>query len=72
MAVPVVPAAAGRMPQFGTPKALFRSQVYPGVSQNRTRYVPNRDGSMFLVHARSGDLPPASIHIVLDWPAVLK
>ncbi|MEZ5291611.1 MAG: protein kinase [Vicinamibacterales bacterium] len=72
MAVPVIPSAPPGAPRFGTPKALFKTQVYPGVSQLRTHYVPNHDGSRFLVHTRSGDPPPASITVVLNWPALLK
>ena len=72
MAVPVAAAATAGASRFGSPKPLFKTQVYPGVSQLRTHYVPSPDGSRFLVHTRTSETPTASITVVLNWPALLK
>jgi hypothetical protein len=66
-----VPVATGAAP-FGVPRALFQTEVHAGVSSFRTHYVPNRDGTRFLVHTRSGDLLPVPITVVLNWTAGLK
>ena len=68
MAVAVSSAAA----PFGVPRPLFRTQVHQGVSSLRTHYVPNRDGSRFLLHRRTHDVAPASITIVLNGLTALK
>ena len=36
-----------------------------------THYVPNRDGSRFLIHTRSGETPPPVLTVVLNWTAQL-
>ncbi len=36
--------AVGPGPSFGVPKVLFQTRVQPGVTANRTHYVPSRDG----------------------------
>jgi Tol biopolymer transport system component len=69
MAVQVTPGAAA---PFGVPRPLFQTQVYAEVSMLRTHYVPNRDGSRFLIQTRSGDPDPASITVVLNWAAGLN
>ena len=66
-----VPVSTGPKP-FGRPQRLFQTDVHPGVSLLRTRYVSSRDGSRFLVHTRSRDLRPVSITVVLNWTAGLK
>jgi eukaryotic-like serine/threonine-protein kinase len=66
MAVQVSPG-----PVFGAPRPLFQTQVHAEVSQLRTHYVPNRDGTRFLIHARSGDIVPASLTVVLNWQLAL-
>lgn len=68
MAVPVSPGPA----PFGVPQPLFKTQVHPGVSQLRTHYVPNRDGSRFLIHRRSRDVAPDTITVVLNAMTALK
>ena len=66
-----VPVSSGATP-FGVPRPLFRTQVHAGVSSLRTHYVPNRDGSRFLIHRRTSDVAPASITIVLNGMTALK
>ena len=68
MAVPVSTGAA----PFGVPRALFQTEVHAGVYMLRTHYVPNRAGTRFLVHTRSGDLVPVPITVVLNWTAGSK
>ena len=68
MAVPVSTGPKA----FGRPQRLFQTDVHPGVSLLRTRYVSSRDGTRFLVHTRSRDLRPLSITVVLNWTAGLK
>ena len=63
MAVPVTDGPA----PFGVPQVLFRADVHPEVSILRTHYVPNRDGSRFLVATRSGGRSPVPITVVLNW-----
>ena len=53
-----VPVSSGAKP-FGLPRRLFQTDVHPGVSLLRTRYVPSQDGTRFLVHTRSRDLGPS-------------
>ena len=65
-----VPVSSGTNP-FGVPRPLFQTQVHPGISMLRTHYVPSRDGTRFLIHTRSGDAPPATITVVLNWTALL-
>ena len=66
-----VPVSSGAKP-FGLPRRLFQTDVHPGVSLLRTRYVPSGDGTRFLVHTRSRDLRSVSITVVLNWTAGLK
>jgi hypothetical protein len=68
MAVPVSEGAA----PFGVPRPLFQTRTYAGVSMLRTHYVPNRDGSRFLVSVRRGEPPPVPITVVLNWTAGLN
>jgi Tol biopolymer transport system component len=67
MAVPVGPD-----PSFGAPHELFQTRVLGSVYQNRTHYVPSRDGQRFLINTLAADLPPVSITVVLNWTAGLK
>ena len=62
----------GTGPSFGIPKALFQTQVQPGVTRNHTHYVPSRDGQRFLVNTLSADASPTPITIVMNWAARLK
>jgi Tol biopolymer transport system component len=57
---------------FGTPRPLFQTQVHAGVSSLRTHYVPNRDGSRFLIYRRSHDVAPSTITVVLNAMTALK
>ena len=66
-----VPVSTGAAP-FGVPRALFQTEVHAGVYMLRTHYVPNRAGTRFLVHTRSGDLVPVPITVVLNWTAESK
>jgi serine/threonine protein kinase/Tol biopolymer transport system component len=66
-----VPVSSGPAP-FGVPRPLFQTQVHAEVSALRTHYVPNRDGTRFLVHTRSRELSPVPITVVSNWTAVLK
>jgi serine/threonine protein kinase len=68
MAVPVSPGAV----PFGVPRPLFQTQVHGGVSSLRTHYVPNRDGSRFLIHRRSQDVAPTTLTVVLNGLTALK
>jgi eukaryotic-like serine/threonine-protein kinase len=65
-----VPVSSDTSP-FGVPRPLFQTQVHAGVTIVRTHYVPNRDGSRFLIHTRSSDLAPATITVVLNWQSAL-
>jgi Tol biopolymer transport system component/predicted Ser/Thr protein kinase len=68
MAVPVEP---GRT--FGRPKELFQTRIVAErVTAVRTHYSPNRDGTRFLVNTQSGEAPPTSITVVLNWTAGLE
>lgn len=68
MAVPMTTGAA----PFGVPKPLFQTRVHSGVSILWAHYVPNRDGSRFLVSVRSSEPVPVPITVVLNWPSLLK
>jgi Tol biopolymer transport system component len=64
--------AVGPGPSFGVPKPLFQTHVTPGVTANRTHYVPSRDGQRFLVNTQSAEESPAAITVVMNWAAGLK
>ena len=66
-----VPVSSGAAP-FGVPRQLFPTQVHVGVSSLRTHYVPNRDGSRFLIHRRSHDVAFTAITVVLNAMTALK
>jgi eukaryotic-like serine/threonine-protein kinase len=66
-----VPVSSGPTP-FGVPYPLFQTDVHPGVNLLRTHYVPNRDGTRFLINTRSREIAPAPITLVLNWTAGLK
>ena len=66
-----VPVSSGDVP-FGVPRPLFQAQVHAGVSSIRVHYVPNRDGSRFLIHRRSQDVAPTAITVVLNGMTALK
>jgi hypothetical protein len=59
-------------PSFSAPRQLFQTRVPAGIYQNRTHYVPSRDGQRFLVNTLAADLPPVSITVVLNWQTGLK
>ncbi len=63
-----VPVTAGASP-FGVPQPLFQTRVHSGVTMTRTHYVPNRDGSRFLVGVRTRDPVPVAITVMLNWTA---
>ena len=65
-----VPVTSGAVP-FGVPKPLFQTDVHPGVSALRTHYVPNSDGSRFLINRRSPDSASNTITVVLNGMAAL-
>jgi hypothetical protein len=67
MAVPV-----GAGPSFGVPKELFQTRVQPGVTANRTHYVPSRDGRRFLINTQTADGSNTPITAVMNWAAGLK
>jgi dipeptidyl aminopeptidase/acylaminoacyl peptidase len=66
-----VPVTSGAKP-FGVPRPVFQTDVHAGVNVLRTHYVPNRDGTRFLVHTRSRDLAPVPITVVVNWTAALQ
>lgn len=66
-----VAVSSGPAP-FGVPRPLFQTQVHTDVSGFRTHYVPNRDGTRFLVNTQSRDVPLPPITVVLNWPTLLK
>jgi hypothetical protein len=66
-----VPVSSGAAP-FGAPRPLFQTQLHAGVSSLRTHYVPNHDGTRFLIHHRTQDVAPATITVVLNAVAALK
>ena len=66
-----VPVTSGAVP-FGVPRPLFQTEVHPGVSSLRTHYVPNSDGSRFLINRRSPDSASNTITVVLNGMAGLK
>jgi Tol biopolymer transport system component len=59
-------------PSFGVPKPLFQTRVPPGVTSNRTHYVPARDGGRFLVNIQASDVAQTPITVVLNWTAALR
>ena len=61
----------GDGPSFGVPKPLFQTHVPPGVSSNRTHYVPSPDGQRFLI-AVPTDLRVSPITVVVNWAASLQ
>jgi eukaryotic-like serine/threonine-protein kinase len=63
--------AVGAGPSFGSPQALFQTQVPVGITNNRTHYVPTRDGRRFLVNTAL-DAPAPSINVVVNWTATIK
>jgi serine/threonine protein kinase len=63
--------AVGAGPSFGVPKSLFQTRVTAGVINNRTHYVPSRDGSRFLIHMAL-DGPTPSINVIVNWPVTIK
>jgi hypothetical protein len=67
MAVAVRPG-----PSFGVPRPLFQTRVSPGVTSNRTHYVPSRDGRRFLVNTAADNLAPTAVTVVLNWTAALR
>src|SRR5262249_21430704 len=67
MAVTVNPG-----PSFQAPRELFQTRVAAGVDLYRMHYVPNRDGSRFLVSTQTGDPPQTPITVVLNWTQGLK
>ena len=62
----------GPGPSFGAPTELFQVRVAGGASQNRTHYVPSRDGKRFLINTPAGEPPMVPITVVLNWTARLK
>ena len=62
----------GPGPSFGAPTELFQVRVAGGASQNRTHYVPSRDGRRFLINTPTGDPAMVPITVVLNWTAALK
>jgi eukaryotic-like serine/threonine-protein kinase len=63
--------SVGAGPSFGVPKPLFQTRVAPGVTANRTHYVPSRDGRRFLVN-QSIDAVPNAITVVLNWTTTIN
>jgi Tol biopolymer transport system component/tRNA A-37 threonylcarbamoyl transferase component Bud32 len=63
--------SVGPGPSFGVPKPLFQTRVAPGVTANRTHYVPSRDGQRFIVN-QSSEAAPNPITVVLNWTASLN
>ena len=61
--------AVGPGPSFGAPVALFQAHVPRGVTENRTHYVPSRDGRRFLVNVAS-DTPGPPITVLLNWSSL--
>jgi Tol biopolymer transport system component/predicted Ser/Thr protein kinase len=64
--------AVGAGPSFDVPKPLFQTRVAEDVTEQRTHFVPSRDGRRFLINTQSGDPAPTPITIVLNWTAGLK
>jgi eukaryotic-like serine/threonine-protein kinase len=62
----------GPGPSFGAPTELFQVRVAGGVSEQRTHYVPSRDGQRFLINTRISDTTMVPITVVLNWTAGLK
>jgi WD40 repeat protein len=64
--------AVGPGPTFAVPRALFQTNVSPGVNSLRTHYVPSSDGQKFLIHTQTDGPALAPITVVLNWTAGLK
>jgi serine/threonine protein kinase len=62
----------GPGPSFGAPAELFPVRVAGGLSEQRTHYVPSRDGQRFLINTPTGDAAMVPITVVLNWTAGLK
>jgi Tol biopolymer transport system component len=67
----VMSVAVSAGPSFGVPKPLFQTRVPVGVINNRTHYVPSRDGKRFLVNMAL-DGPAPSINVIVNWAATFK
>jgi hypothetical protein len=63
-------ATAGRRPAIGRPRSLFSTGI--PVSAVVDRFVPNRDGTRFLLKrpATSEDL--GQFVVIVNWPALRK
>ena len=57
----------GPGPSFDAPTEVFQVRVAGGPTQNRTHYVPSRDGKRFLINTPAGDPAMAPITVVLNW-----
>ncbi len=51
-------------------RALFEARVPPAGLRNR--YVVTSDGKRFLMNTLVDERDPASFHVVLNWPTLLK
>ncbi len=60
--------AVGAGPSFGSPTVLFQTRVPADITNNRTHYVPSRDGRRFLVNTAL-DAPAPSITVIVNWTA---
>lgn len=64
--------SVGEGPNFGVPRALFQTRVFPDVAANRMHYVPSRNGQRFLINTQSDDASTTPITVVMNWAAALK
>ncbi len=63
--------SVGAGPSFGAAKPLFQTRVPAGVTNNRTHFVPSRDGRRFLVNTALEGSTPA-INIIVNWAATIN
>jgi serine/threonine protein kinase len=70
MAVPMVPPAAGRSVEAGSPVKLFSTSINAGQGgMLRQQYAVSSDGQRFLINAVPEAAAVAPITIVLNWKA---
>jgi hypothetical protein len=71
MSVPVTDPAS---PSFGQPVELFKIASGSAASGSNQPYAVTADGKRFIVPELrdAGKIRPPSIHVVQNWPALLR
>src|SRR5262249_18926923 len=69
MAVPVTQQAGF---PHGSPKSLFRAMIVIGAPRGSAEYTVSLDGQRFLINSSIRDIVASPIHVITNWPALLK